>query len=116
MPEIPEIGIGAVQVPEIPAWRAMPPQSIPVEPPITLQIGFPVADIPGCVQTRNSAAGDAKADCLFDMPFIAQEKSGDHLGVSGWIVVMSFRSEAFSLDFCHIKFWRGCLWFLVKRR
>ncbi|ADD94930.1 hypothetical protein [uncultured phage MedDCM-OCT-S01-C29] len=58
MPEIPEIGIGAVQVPEIPTWRAMPPQSIPVEPPITLQIGFPVADIPGCVQTRNSAAGD----------------------------------------------------------
>ena len=36
----------------------MPPQSIPVEPPITLQIGFPVADIPGCVETRNSAAGD----------------------------------------------------------
>lgn len=58
MPEIPEIGIGAVQVPEIPAWRAMPPQSIPVAPPITLQIGFPIADIPGCVETRNSAAGD----------------------------------------------------------
>ena len=58
MPEIPEIGIGAVQVPEIPAWRAMPPQSIPVAPPVTLQIGFPVADIPGCVETRNSAAGD----------------------------------------------------------
>ena len=58
MPEIPEIGIGAVQIPEIPAWRSMPPQSIPVEPPITLQIGFPVADIPGCVETRNSGAGD----------------------------------------------------------
>ena len=38
--------------------EAMPPQSIPVEPPITLQIGFPVADIPGCVETRNSGAGD----------------------------------------------------------
>jgi len=36
----------------------MPPQSIPVEPPITLQIGFPVANIPGCVETRNSGAGD----------------------------------------------------------
>ena len=36
----------------------MPPQSIPVEPPITLQLGFPVADIPGCVETRNSGAGD----------------------------------------------------------
>ena len=29
---------------------------------------------------------------------------------------MSFRPEAFSLDFCHIKFWRGCLSFLLKRR
>ena len=58
MPEIPEIGIGAVQIPEIPAWRSMPPQSIPVEPPITLQLGFPVANIPGCVETRNSGAGD----------------------------------------------------------
>ena len=36
----------------------MPPQSIPNEPPITLQLGFPVADIPGCVETRNAAAGD----------------------------------------------------------
>ena len=36
----------------------MPPQSIPTEPPITLQLGFPVANIPGCVETRNSGAGD----------------------------------------------------------
>ena len=71
MPEIPEIGIGAVQVPEIPAWRAMPPQSIPVAPPVTLQIGFPVADIPGCVETRNSGAGaqSAGAPCLRTPPF-----------------------------------------------
>ena len=58
MPEIPEIGVRAVAIPEIPEWRAMPPQSIPEAPPITLQIGFPVANIPGCVETRTSAAGD----------------------------------------------------------
>lgn len=58
MPEIPEIGVKAVAIPEIPEWRAMPPQSIPEAPPITLQIGFPVANIPGCVETRTSAAGD----------------------------------------------------------
>ena len=53
----------------------------------------------------------------------------NHLGAGDWVVgyllsgdwvkdliVMSFRSEAFSLDFCHIKFWRGCLRFLLKRR
>ena len=61
MPEIPEIGVQRISVPEIPAWRSMPPQSIPNEPPITLQIGFPVADIPGCVETRNTQPGNEKA-------------------------------------------------------
>ena len=39
----------------------MPPQSIPEAPPITLQLGFPVANIPGCVQTRNAQPGNADA-------------------------------------------------------
>ena len=58
MPEIPEIGVEQISVPEILEWRSLPPQSIPNEPPITLQLGFPVADIPGCVETRSSAAGN----------------------------------------------------------
>jgi hypothetical protein len=58
MPEIPEIGVQQISIPEILEWRSLPPQSIPNEPPITLQLGFPVADIPGCVETRNAAAGD----------------------------------------------------------
>lgn len=58
MPEIPEIGVQRISIPEILEWRSLPPQSIPNEPPITLQLGFPVADIPGCVETRSSAAGD----------------------------------------------------------
>jgi len=61
MPEIPEIGIGAVQVPVIPAWRSMPPQSIPAEPPVTLQLGFPVIQVPGCVESRNTQPGNQKA-------------------------------------------------------
>ena len=61
MPEIPEIGIDAIKVPEIVEWRSIPPQSIPNAPPITLQLGFPVADIPGCVSTRNAAPGDKEA-------------------------------------------------------
>ena len=43
-------------------------------------------------------------------------QSNHHFSVGGWIVVMSFRPEAFSLDFRHVKFWRGCLRFLLKRR
>ena len=58
MPEIPEIGLQSVSVPLIPAWRSLPPQSIPSAPPVTLEIGFPVADIPGCVETRNTQPGN----------------------------------------------------------
>ena len=61
MPEIREIGIQGVSVPEIPAWKALPPQSIPSEPPVTLQLGFPVANIPGCVETRNAQPGNVDA-------------------------------------------------------
>ena len=61
MPEIPEIGVGRIGVPEIPTWRSIPPQSIPSEPPVTLMLGFPVADIPGCVETRNAQPGNPDA-------------------------------------------------------
>ena len=61
MPEIPEIGVGRVYVPEIPTWRGISPRSIPQEPPITLILGFPVAEIPGCVETRNAQPGNDKA-------------------------------------------------------
>ena len=47
-------------MPEIPAWQSIPPQSLPNEPPITLQLGFPVAEIPGCVETRNSQPGNSE--------------------------------------------------------
>jgi hypothetical protein len=61
MPEIPEIGVGRIEITEIPVWRSIPPQSIPSEPPVTLMLGFPVADIPGCVETRNAQPGNDRA-------------------------------------------------------
>jgi len=39
----------------------MPPQSIPTEPPVTLQLGFPVIQVPGCVESRNTQPGNQKA-------------------------------------------------------
>ena len=53
--------MGRIGVPEIPTWRGIPPQSIPSEPPITLMLGFPLVDIPGCVETRNSQPGNLDA-------------------------------------------------------
>ena len=63
MPEIPEIKVNSVVIPEIPAWRGIPPQSIPSAPPITAipGFGFPIADIPGCVETRNVQPGNPRA-------------------------------------------------------
>ena len=61
MPEIPEIRVKTLPIQEIPSWQINPPLSIPDAPPITLQLGFPVADIPGCVETRNTQPGNADA-------------------------------------------------------
>ena len=47
MPEIPEIGIGTIGVPRIPEHQVIPPARLPSEPPVTLMLGFPVADMPG---------------------------------------------------------------------
>ena len=47
MPQIPGIGVGAVGVPSIGARQVIPPPRLPAEPPVTLMLGFPVADIPG---------------------------------------------------------------------
>ena len=47
MPEIQGIDIGTVEVQGIPAPEAIAPPVLPVEPPITLMLGFPTADIPG---------------------------------------------------------------------
>lgn len=63
MPEIPEIGVRDVVVPEIPSWQSIPPQSIPTEPPVSLMLGFPVpiVDMPGCVETRDTQPGNEDA-------------------------------------------------------
>ena len=47
MPGIQGIDIGTVSVPRIEAAQTIPPPTLPAEPPITLMLGFPVADMPG---------------------------------------------------------------------
>jgi len=47
MPEIQEIGIGQIDIPRIPERQVIAPPVLPAEPPITLMLGFPVADMPG---------------------------------------------------------------------
>ena len=46
MPEIQGIGVGTVGVPSVGAREILPPPTMPAEPPVTLMLGFPVADMP----------------------------------------------------------------------
>ena len=47
MAEIPEIDVGTIGVPRIPTHQVIQPPRLPSEPPVTLMLGFPVADMPG---------------------------------------------------------------------
>ena len=65
MAEIREIKIRSVDVPSVPDYLMQPPQSIPSSVPVTVQIGFPVVDLPGCVEaheTKNAKNNQIKND------------------------------------------------------
>ena len=47
MPEIKSINTRTVGVPSIEVRQIIPPPTLPAEPPVSLMLGFPVADIPG---------------------------------------------------------------------
>lgn len=54
MGSIPRIGVREIYVPDIPTWAIDLPLSIPQAPPVTLQIGFPTVEMPGCVEARET--------------------------------------------------------------
>ena len=49
MSEIPEILVNTVSIPELNNYFFSPIQSLPQNPPVTLQIGNPIIEVPGCV-------------------------------------------------------------------
>ena len=55
MPEIREIQIGNLNVPQIPDWLMNPPQAIPPVVPVTVHLGTPIVNIPGCVESHPDA-------------------------------------------------------------
>ena len=52
MPEISEIQIRSLDIPPVPDYLMYPTQSLPVAPAVTLQIGTPIVDLPGCVEAH----------------------------------------------------------------
>ena len=52
MPEIREIQIRSLDIPPVPDYLMYPTQSLPVAPAVTLQIGTPIVNLPGCVEAH----------------------------------------------------------------
>ena len=47
------IRIRDVSIPEVPKWMSSdPPQAVPIFPPVTMEIGTPIVNIPGCVEAH----------------------------------------------------------------
>src|SRR5210317_296496 len=57
MPEIRDIQIRSLDVPTIPDYLMSPPQALPVAAPVTVQIGTPIVNIPGCVEAHEANNG-----------------------------------------------------------
>jgi len=55
MPEIREIQIRNLDIPPVPDWLMQYPQAIPPVVPVTQNIGLPIVDMPGCVESHPDA-------------------------------------------------------------
>jgi len=59
MPEVRTIGINTPEIPELRVWITPGSTAIPEAPPVTLQLGVPIVQVPGCVEANqdNSKSG-----------------------------------------------------------
>ena len=50
------IRIRDVNIPEVPRWMSSdPPVAVPVMPPVTMELGTPIVNIPGCVEAHKDS-------------------------------------------------------------
>ena len=52
--EIKNINISEISIPDVNTWFREPPHAIPPVVPVTVQIGIPIVDIPGCVEAHST--------------------------------------------------------------
>lgn len=62
MPEIRDIKINEISIPPVRSIFTGPPQAIPNSPPVTVTIGSPIVDIPGCVEFNPNGPGLVDSD------------------------------------------------------
>jgi hypothetical protein len=54
-----DISIGNIRdlnINVMPDWMVNPPQALPVYPPVTTQVGVPIVNIPGCVESHRDSS------------------------------------------------------------
>ena len=45
-----------VSINMMPDWMVNPPQAVPIYPPVTTQVGVPIVNIPGCVESHRDSS------------------------------------------------------------
>jgi hypothetical protein len=54
MPEIKDINVRGLDIPDFPTAILEPTQSLPQVPPVVVNIGVPIVDVPGCVEAHEA--------------------------------------------------------------
>ena len=62
MPEIRDVKLNEISIPPVRSIFTGPPQAIPNSPPVTVTIGSPIVDIPGCVEFNPNGPGLVDSD------------------------------------------------------
>ena len=57
--EIPEINIRDLSIPTVPRWAIEPTIAVPIYPPVTSQVGLPIVNMPGCVESHEDSNKNA---------------------------------------------------------
>ena len=57
---IPDTGIRITDIRNLninvmPDWMRDPPQALPIYPPVSTQVGVPIVNIPGCVESHRDS-------------------------------------------------------------
>ena len=66
MAEIRDIRVRDVNIPPIPDWLISPPTALPPTHPVTFDVGVPIIDMPGCVESHK--AGNSNKELHEDDP------------------------------------------------
>ena len=70
MHEISTIGVNSPEIPELRVWMTPGSSAIPEAPPVTLQLGVPIVQVPGCVEANQD--NNKSGTLIIDDPRSAQ--------------------------------------------